>query len=111
MRLIRRAPILAVILAVIGMPMLSPVAFAEVTCGEDVSPAEASPDAMSSMPVPDATFPDDGGTLTIFAAASSTDVFAEMETRLEEDHPELDVSVETAGSQTIVTQLQQGAQA
>lgn len=56
-------------------------------------------------------FPEDGGDLHIMAAASLTDAFGEMERRLEEQHPGLDITIETAGSQTLVTQLQSGAEA
>lgn len=47
----------------------------------------------------------------MFAAASLTDVFADLGARLEADHAGLDVIVEAAGSQALVTQLQEGATA
>ncbi|MGY1640471.1 molybdate ABC transporter substrate-binding protein [Geodermatophilus sp. SYSU D00703] len=51
------------------------------------------------------------GTLTVFAAASLTDVFTELGDRLELDHPDLDVRFNFAGSSALATQLTQGAPA
>lgn len=51
------------------------------------------------------------GTLTVFAAASLTDVFTEIKTTLEKANPGVTVSYNFAGSQTLVTQLTQGAKA
>ena len=49
------------------------------------------------------------GTLTVFAAASLTDVFAGLGERLEADHPGLDVQFNFAGSSALATQITQGA--
>ncbi|RBY75526.1 molybdate ABC transporter substrate-binding protein [Geodermatophilus sp. TF02-6] len=51
------------------------------------------------------------GTLTVFAAASLTDVFTDLGDRLEADHPGLDVQFNFAGSSQLATQLTQGAPA
>jgi molybdate transport system substrate-binding protein len=51
------------------------------------------------------------GTLTVFAAASLTDVFTELGGRLEDEHPDLDVQFNFAGSSALATQLTQGAPA
>jgi molybdate transport system substrate-binding protein len=51
------------------------------------------------------------GTVTVFAAASLTDVFTELGTQLEDDHPGLDVQFTFAGSSALATQLTQGAPA
>ncbi|MGY1823371.1 molybdate ABC transporter substrate-binding protein [Geodermatophilus sp. SYSU D00079] len=51
------------------------------------------------------------GTLTVFAAASLTDVFTELGDRLEQDAPDLDVRFNFAGSSALATQLTQGAPA
>lgn len=59
----------------------------------------------------DTTFPDETVEITVFAAASLTDVYAEIADAVEEAHPNITVIVETAGSQTLVTQLSQGARA
>jgi molybdate transport system substrate-binding protein len=51
------------------------------------------------------------GTLTVFAAASLSDVFAQLGERLEEQNPELDVQFNLAGSSALAAQLEQGAPA
>ena len=51
------------------------------------------------------------GTLTVFAAASLTDVFADLGERLEADHPGLEVQFTFAGSSALLAQLTQGAPA
>jgi molybdate transport system substrate-binding protein len=51
------------------------------------------------------------GTLTVFAAASLTDVFTELGDQLEEENPDLDVQFSFAGSSTLAAQLEQGAPA
>lgn len=97
----------------VAMPFTGLSVSAEVVC-ESGAPAgttvSATPSASPAVPM-DVDFPEEGGTLTIFAAASLTDAFDEMKQRLEEEHPGLDIVIETAGSQTLVTQLQQGAEA
>ncbi|MCU1439039.1 MAG: molybdenum transporter, periplasmic molybdate-binding protein [Rhodoglobus sp.] len=51
------------------------------------------------------------GTLTVFAAASLTDVFDQLAHEFEADHPGLDVTVNYAGSTALAQQLVQGAPA
>ena len=51
------------------------------------------------------------GPLTVFAAASLTDVFTDLGERLEADHPGLDVQFNFAGSSALATQVTQGAPA
>ena len=51
------------------------------------------------------------GTLTVFAAASLTDVFTDLGNRLKADNPRLDVRFNFAGSSALATQLTQGAPA
>jgi molybdate transport system substrate-binding protein len=65
----------------------------------------ATPEAM------EAEFPEGGGDLTVFAAASLTDAFGKMKTDLEAAHPGLSITYNFAGSQALVTQLKEGAEA
>lgn len=51
------------------------------------------------------------GTLTVFAAASLTDVFTELGDELMAENPELEVRFNFAGSSALATQLTQGAPA
>jgi molybdate transport system substrate-binding protein len=51
------------------------------------------------------------GTLTVFAAASLTDVFGELGDQLMADNPDLDVQFNFAGSSALATQISQGAPA
>ena len=51
------------------------------------------------------------GSLTVFAAASLTDVFTAVADRLEEENPGLDVQLNFAGSAALAAQLEQGAPA
>lgn len=51
------------------------------------------------------------GTLTVFAAASLTDVFGDLGNRLTADHPDLEVQFSFAGSAALATQITQGAPA
>ncbi len=50
-------------------------------------------------------------TVTVFAAASLTDSFTEIARQFESQHPEVDVVLNFAGSQTLRLQLEQGAKA
>jgi molybdate transport system substrate-binding protein len=107
---LRPVPLLALILALVAMPFMAGHASAEIGCENAPVAGVATPTATPAS-VDEVTFPEVGGTLTVLAAASLTDALGEMEERLEETHPDLDVVIETAGSQTLVTQLQQGAEA
>src|SRR3954454_10701865 len=51
------------------------------------------------------------GTLTVFAAASLTDVFTGLGDQLEQANPDLDVQFNFAGSSQLATQITQGAPA
>ena len=72
------------------------------------APADVPP-AQGAAPAADA----DGlsGTLTVFAAASLTDVFTVLGDQLEQQNPGLDVQFSFAGSSALATQLTQGAPA
>lgn len=56
-------------------------------------------------------FPDEGGALTVFAGSSLTDAFEQIATDLEAANPNLSITFNFAGSQTLVAQLNQGARA
>src|SRR5690348_7388033 len=51
------------------------------------------------------------GTLTVFAAASLTDVFTDLGDQLMADDPDLEVQFNFAGSSALATQITQGAPA
>lgn len=53
-------------------------------------------------------FPDDGGDLTVFAAASLTDAFEQMAADIAAAHPDVEITFNFAGSQALVTQLSEG---
>ena len=50
-------------------------------------------------------------TLTVFAAASLTQTFEELEKQYEDDHPDVDVKLSFAGSSDLVAQITEGAAA
>ncbi len=66
---------------------------------------------VASVPTPAANFPDDGGELTVFAAASLIDAFERIADRLEAANEGLGITFNFAGSQALVTQLDEGAEA
>ncbi len=76
-----------------------------------VSPIAEATDNASPAAVEVVPFPADVGTVTVFAAASLTDAFTEIESTLEAATPGLDIVNNFAGSQGLVTQLTEGAPA
>jgi molybdate transport system substrate-binding protein len=66
-------------------------------------------DGAAAAPGPSAA--EVGGPLTVFAAASLTDVFTDLGERFEADRPGLDVQFNFAGSSALATQITQGAPA
>ena len=73
--------------------------------------AATSTDAASSSPTEKSGSSEITGTLTVFGAASLTDVFTELGDQLMADHPGLDVQFNFAGSSALATQVTQGAPA
>ncbi|MDQ2654027.1 MAG: molybdate ABC transporter substrate-binding protein [Chloroflexota bacterium] len=113
----RRAAAAALGLALLGAPFPGLVPARAQATFECPATAAATPGAVAAVASPaapatlDAAFPDGGGNLTVFAAASLTDAFGEIKTDLEEAHPGLAITYNFAGSQALVTQLGEGAQA
>jgi molybdate transport system substrate-binding protein len=97
-------------LALTALAGVTPAA-AQAFCDGMEPVASGTPAASTPVTVPAVAFPEGEATLTVFAAASLTDAFGEIATTLEDAHPGLDVVIEAAGSQTLVTQLQEGANA
>lgn len=82
----------------------------EITCAsQSIATTPAATPAMTE--VPQTPFPHDGGELTIFAAASLTDAFTTITSDLEADVPNLEITLNFAGSQALATQLAEGADA
>lgn len=110
-------PVHAVMIAlvlVIALASIAPAASsaaAQITCAPATPGAHPSPAASPVATISLVGFPNDGATLTVFAAASLTDVFADLEADLEATHDGLDIIIQTGGSQSLVTQLQEGASA
>lgn len=119
-RLTRRTALtvaLAVSFAGVPAGLFSPADAAQGITFECPAPAAASAspaaqEAASTAPaVADVPFPEEGGDLTVFAAASLTDAFEDVKTDLESAHPGLAITYNFAGSQALVTQLSEGAAA
>ena len=84
----------------LSLPVVAVLTLAGCGSGDAGSAASGSPggDGLS-------------GTLTVFAAASLTDVFTDLGDRLTADNPGLDVRFNFAGSSALAEQLVQGAPA
>jgi molybdate transport system substrate-binding protein len=88
-------------LAMVAVPLLALAA-----CTGSSASTDAASDPTASAAGAELT-----GTLTVFAAASLTDVFTELGQRLEDEHPGLDVQFNFAGSSALAAQIEQGAPA
>jgi molybdate transport system substrate-binding protein len=80
-------------------------------CPSSVAPSEESEATPLSVSTPVVKFPGEGGDLTVFAAASLTDAFEAIGSELESANPDLSITYNFGGSQALVTQLEEGAQA
>lgn len=102
--------LLSVLLALASFSFAGGVSRAEVTCA---TPADTATQAATPAAVeyPVTAFPAEGGDLHIMAAASLTDAYNEIADELMAQNPNLKITIETAGSQTLVTQLEEGANA
>lgn len=79
-------------------------------CASALTPAP-SPAPVASAETQAPTPLSEPRTLTVFAAASLTDAFTEMGKAFEQSHPGVTVAFNFAGSQTLRTQIVEGAQA
>ncbi len=110
-------PLLAGMMTLIPLMILSGAsdqvrAQATITCDVSaVAPASESQSAASPVAREALPFPENPGTVTIFAAASLTDAFGAIEIDLEAATPGLDLVFNFAGSQALATQLTEGAEA
>ncbi|MFV0524909.1 MAG: molybdate ABC transporter substrate-binding protein [Acidimicrobiales bacterium] len=88
-------------------------------CGDDAPAAEPSSETEAPATEPSseteapATEPssETEGPVLVFAAASLTDAFAEVETAFEAAHPDVDVQLNLAGSSSLREQILEGAPA
>ena len=104
--------ILSILFALSSLSIGTGVAFGNAMCAHPVASPIASPDASPEPQIPpEGNFHEDGGELTVFAASSLTDAYNEIATVLMEQNEGLTITVETAGSQSLVTQLEEGAYA
>lgn len=79
-------------------------------CTPVATPTQPPVPAETMMAVPPTTMPEPR-TLTVFAAASLKDAFTEISRNFEAAHPGVTVTLNFAGSQTLRTQLEEGASA
>ncbi|MDQ3525513.1 MAG: molybdate ABC transporter substrate-binding protein [Chloroflexota bacterium] len=100
-------------LVVIGVaaPGNFAVAQTAIACVASPSGGPATPAATpATASAPDAVFPE-SGELTVFAAASLTNAFTQIGDEIMAANPDIVIIFNFAGSQTLVTQLTQGAPA
>lgn len=83
------------------LPVLGAAALAMAACAGNTTPTT---DAPSDAPAPARDV-----VLNVYAAASLTETFGELEADFEAANPEVDVRINFAGSQDLVTQLGEGA--
>src|SRR5688572_16222864 len=99
--------LLIAIASMAGLAFGSPAMAADIVCEAPVATSATPSSPATPAAIAEVAFPEDGGELTVFAAASLTDAFAEIVTNVEAANPGLDITVETGGSQSLVTQLQE----
>lgn len=112
-RVARSLAVLVVVLASLAA-LAAPVGAQVFDCPAPTPPATAgTPTGATAPPAPTVPvpFPAGGGELTVFAAASLTDAFTQIGQDIEAANPDLSITFNFAGSQTLVTQLTQGAPA
>ena len=115
----RRVALLATLLWTVGLVVGGPITTLTVWAQEAIECAPtATPAAGTAATTPAAAagtdavaFPAEGGELTVFAAASLTEAFDQIKADLEAANPGLTITYNFAGSQVLVTQLAEGAEA
>ncbi len=103
--------ILSVLLVITAINVGATITSAEIMCADPATLTTQTAATPASADFPITEFPEEGGTLHIFAAASLTDAYNDIAQHLMDQHPNLTITIETAGSQTLVTQLEEGATA
>ena len=116
-----KALALPVLIVALGLPVLPGDGTAQAQnatfeCPSAATPgglpaAAASPAANDEPAARSVAFPARGGRLTVFAAASLTDAFDRIKADVEAANPGLRITYNFAGSQALVTQLEEGAEA
>jgi molybdate transport system substrate-binding protein len=99
--------LIAAILAACG-PAATPTA---APMPPTAAPTRDAPVLLPTLPPPTPEPTAEPRTLTVFAAASLTDAFTEIGHNFEAAHPGVSVALNFAGSQTLSTQIIQGASA
>ena len=94
-----------------ALPVLATAGLLTLTACGGSSSSDTSSSSSASSSSAEETGGDLSGTLTVFAAASLTDVFTDLGDQLMADNPDLTVTFNFAGSSALATQLTQGAPA
>jgi molybdate transport system substrate-binding protein len=116
-RSIVRAPVVLVFLIFIASALAGnrgptpTLAQESIACPEPAAQATAAAEATPVADTAPAEFPAEGGDITVFAAASLTASFERIKAELEAAQPDLTITYNFAGSQALVTQLSEGAEA
>jgi molybdate transport system substrate-binding protein len=84
---------------------------ATAACGADDTTSTTADTTPTTVTAATTTVPAVSGSVTVFAAASLTESFNDLQTALETSTPGLSVTYSFAGSGALVTQVQQGAPA
>lgn len=102
---------LAILLTLAAFGLGGSSAFGEVRCATPASATTTASATPGPAEVEAVDFPEEGGEMHVMAAASLTDAYNEIANVAMEQNPNLSITIETAGSQTLVTQLEEGATA
>ena len=84
------------------LPVLGAAALALAACNSGSTPADSTASSEATQPARPVV-------LNVYAAASLTETFGELEKTFEAANPEVDVRINYAGSQDLVAQLGEGA--